>query len=183
MSVMFDQPDSGVGVDPAAVDQETLGRHERQILERLGHIPGVLRPAPADGGAWRQPPLRTLAARLRMRPQLSTAEQIEIAGQLTATLAAVHRAGVTHGDLNVGNVVLEGHPVRPVITGFGHATTVAERDPAFSHHNSIHSHLATIAPEQTGRTGYPVDQRADLYGLGVTLYQMVAEAPPFALAE
>ena len=42
MSVMFDQPDSGVGVDPAAVDQETLGRHERQILERLGHIPGAI---------------------------------------------------------------------------------------------------------------------------------------------
>ena len=39
--------------------------------------------------------------------------------------------------------------------------------------------LPYLAPEQTGRTGRPVDQRADLYALGATLYEMATGAPPF----
>ena len=36
-----------------------------------------------------------------------------------------------------------------------------------------------LAPEQTGRTGRPVDQRADLYALGATLYELATGEPPF----
>ena len=39
--------------------------------------------------------------------------------------------------------------------------------------------LSYIAPEQTGRTGRTVDQRADLYGLGATLYEMATGTAPF----
>ena len=36
----------------------------------------------------------------------------------------------------------------------------------FTHYSDIVGTLAYLAPEQTGRTGRPVDQRADLYALG-----------------
>jgi signal transduction histidine kinase len=39
--------------------------------------------------------------------------------------------------------------------------------------------LAYLAPESTGRTGRPVEQRADLYALGATLYELATGAPPF----
>ena len=39
--------------------------------------------------------------------------------------------------------------------------------------------LAYLAPEQTGRTGRSVDQRADLYALGATLYELATGEPPF----
>jgi serine/threonine protein kinase len=39
--------------------------------------------------------------------------------------------------------------------------------------------LAYIAPEQTGRTGWPIDHRADLYAFGATLYEMLVGQPPF----
>ncbi|MDT7586422.1 MAG: hypothetical protein QOE32_3972, partial [Pseudonocardiales bacterium] len=51
--------------------------------------------------------------------------------------------------------------------------------PEFSHHTQIVGTLAYLAPEQTGRTGRSVDQRADLYALGATLYELATGAPPF----
>ena len=43
--------------------------------------------------------------------------------------------------------------------------------------------LAYLAPEQTGRTGRSVDQRADLYALGATLYELATGAPPFGFGD
>ena len=43
--------------------------------------------------------------------------------------------------------------------------------------------LAYLAPEQTGRTGRAVDERADLYALGATLYELATGAPPFGVGD
>jgi len=56
---------------------------------------------------------------------------------------------------------------------------LAEIRPEFTHHTQIVGTLAYLAPEQTGRTGRSVDQRADLYALGATLYELATGAPPF----
>ena len=60
------------------------------------------------------------------------------------------------------------------------AGDVVRRDPArFTHHSEIVGTLPYLAPEQTGRTGRTVDQRADLYALGATLYELATGEPPF----
>ena len=43
--------------------------------------------------------------------------------------------------------------------------------------------LAYLAPEATGRTGRPVDQRADLYALGAMLYELATGEPPFGTGD
>ena len=53
----------------------------------------------------------------------------------------------------------------------------------FTHHGEIAGTLAYLAPEATGRTGRPVDQRADLYALGATLYELATGAPPFGAGD
>jgi len=58
-------------------------------------------------------------------------------------------------------------------------TSLAEIRFEFTHHTEIVGTLVYLAPEQTGRTGRPVDQRADLYGLGATLYELATGEPPF----
>ena len=62
---------------------------------------------------------------------------------------------------------------------FALATSFAEIRPEFTHHSEIVGTLAYLAPEQTGRTGRSVDQRADLYALGATLYELATGEPPF----
>ncbi len=62
---------------------------------------------------------------------------------------------------------------------FALASSFAEIRPEFTHHAQITGTLAYLAPEQTGRTGRAVDQRADLYALGATLYELATGEPPF----
>src|SRR3954465_4707984 len=83
-----------------------------------------------------------------------------------------------HRNIAPSNVVLSADGV-PCLVGFGLATSLAEIRPEFTHYAEIVGTLAYIAPEQTGRTGRPVDHRADLYALGATLYELAGGTPSF----
>ena len=59
----------------------------------------------------------------------------------------------------------------------------AQIRPEFTHPTEIVGTIAYLAPEQTGRTGRSVDQRADLYALGATLYELATGGPPFVTGD
>ncbi len=84
----------------------------------------------------------------------------------------MHRRRVVHKDINPANILVAGSGRWPLLIDFDLATTFVEERPAFVHHREITGTLAYLAPEQTGRTGRPVDRRADLYSLGATLYEL-----------
>lgn len=123
----------------------------------------------------------TLAARLQ-RGGVSIAEAIEIAWQLADALAAAHAQGVIHRDLKPTNVVL-GPDGRAKVLDFG----IARMVPAgFDMHATV---PGTVGGGLVGTPGYAapeqylsrnVDGRADLYALGVMLYEMIAGRRPFA---
>jgi AAA ATPase domain/Protein kinase domain len=85
---------------------------------------------------------------------------------------------VMHRDITPANIVLGGDGA-PCLVGFALATSVAEIRPEFTPHSEITGTLAYLAPEATGRTGRPTDQRADLYALGAVLYELATGEPPF----
>ena len=156
-------------------------RHERMILERLAGAPGVPRLAP---GAERDAVVlhdcggQPLAACLSQGP-LALETLLELAVQLTRIVAAVHRLGVVHRDINPSNVLVHGDPLRATLIDFDVASTLAQERPATAHDREMAGTLQYLAPEQTGRTGWEVDTRADLYALGVTLYQAATGVLPF----
>ncbi|GAA1791336.1 diguanylate cyclase [Planosporangium flavigriseum] len=173
-----------------AIRKEALGRsatariqHELSIMQRLAAVPGVIRPvaeAYPDGHSivFEDVAGRPLADVLRSGHLLPAALP-QLALALARIIADVHRAGVVHRDVNPANILLAGTGSDLLLIDFDLATTFAEVRPGFTHHRDIVGRLPYLAPEQTGRTGLPVDLRADLYALGATLYEVAAGYPPF----
>jgi serine/threonine protein kinase len=102
----------------------------------------------------------------------------EFALSLTRIVASVHRRGVVHKDINPRNVLFTADGGL-LLASFDQASTFAEDRPGFTHHRDIVGALPYLAPEQTGRTGLPVDHRADLYALGAVWYELATGHPPF----
>jgi signal transduction histidine kinase len=107
---------------------------------------------------------------------------VRLAMVLARAVAGIHRRGVIHRDITPANIVVS-RDGAPCLVGFGSATAMAEIRPEFTHHTQIVGTLAYLAPEQTGRTGRSVDQRADLYAMGATLYELATGEPPFGFGD
>lgn len=122
----------------------------------------------------------TLAARLQRGP-LSVPEAVEVTWQLADALATAHAQGIIHRDLKPSNIVLNPDG-RAKVLDFGIARMVpAGADMSVSAPGTIGGGLVGTpgyaAPEQY--LSRNVDGRADLYSLGVMLFEMIAGRRPF----
>jgi serine/threonine-protein kinase len=115
---------------------------------------------------------RPLKQLLKERAPMPAGEVASIMAQVCDALAAAHTARIIHRDLKPDNVFLEDLPgggVRVKLVDFGIAAMLdaAPKDDQ----NRLFGTLRYMAPEQC--LGLPVDGRADLYALGVVLYEML----------
>jgi len=135
----------------------------------------------------------SLARRLARKGRLTTDEALPLVRQMCDGLAAAHAEGVVHRDFKSSNVMLVpraatgGEPamdsIRAVITDFGVARAVrlATEEADEGRLTGKAGILGTpeyMAPEQV--TGSEVTAAADIYALGVVLYEMVTGKLPFA---
>ncbi|HYO65333.1 MAG TPA: protein kinase [Archangium sp.] len=116
--------------------------------------------------------LRSLIAR---EGPLAPMRAVRIALAVCEGLAAAHAAGVVHRDLKPANVLVE-KGGRVVLTDFGIARALVD-EAARSTQGTAGTPMY-MAPEQL--TGGEVDTRADLYAVGLMLYEMLTAAPPFS---
>lgn len=124
----------------------------------------------------------TLASRMARGP-LPPHDAIEIACQIADALTHTHQHGLVHRDLKPRNVMLSPSGVK--LLDFGLAKWLAGSDPAGGVTTStligagvIGGTLPYMAPEQLD--GKPVDERCDVFALGVILYEMLAGRPAFS---
>ncbi len=111
---------------------------------------------------------QTLAHRLEQGP-LTVVDAVRIAIEVTKAVAHAHSKGVVHRDLTPGNVFLcEDGQVKVLDLGMAHA---------FGRHRLEGGTPGYMAPEQL--RGAPEDERTDVFALGVMLYRMLANEPPF----
>ena len=108
---------------------------------------------------------------------LPDAEVLRIAVAICDGLEAAHEQGVVHRDLKPDNVLIE-RGGRVVITDFGVARAAGGTDGALLTAGQMVGTPAYMAPEQLEGAS-DIDARADLYALGVMLYQMLTGDLPW----
>ncbi|MDF2694589.1 MAG: Serine/threonine protein kinase, partial [Labilithrix sp.] len=170
------------GVD--AGEEARFGR-EGRVLAGLSH-PGIVRVV-AFGQLDEGQPYVAMEwlegediAQRQKRAPLTLVRAVEIAAQVADALAYAHGVGIIHRDIKPSNVILVGSgprdvwPLEAKLVDFGVASA---EDSRLTRTGAIIGTPAYMAPEQA-RGDAEVDARADIYGLGATLFEMIAGRPP-----
>lgn len=113
----------------------------------------------------------------RMRQRSLTVQEIDrIFTQLTDALGYAHAQGIVHRDLKPANALIDSSG-NLFLTDFGIAKLLESASPRLTQTDAILGTPAYISPEQAAATS--VDQRSDIYSLGIILYEMVTGRVPF----
>src|SRR4051812_22566035 len=170
------------GVD--AGEEARFGR-EGRVLAGLSH-PGIVRVVafgtldeghPYVAMEWLEG--EDIAQRQKRAP-LTLGQAMEVTAQVADSLAYAHGVGIIHRDIKPSNVILVGSgpgspwPLAAKLVDFGVASA---EDARLTRTGAIIGTPAYMAPEQA-RGDQEVDARSDIYGLGATLFEMIAGRPP-----
>ena len=164
----FDEPDTESLLTPM-VDREAAPETGAGLAPAAGlegedteHAPGEARPLTPEVLAGLNGPARQ--ARLR-----------DAVCQVCAGLAYVHGRGLVHRDLKPSNIMVD-DTRRVRLMDFG-LVKLASDAAHLTQHGRVVGTYRYMAPEQA--RGDPIDHRADLYSLGVILFELLCGRPPF----
>ena len=110
--------------------------------------------------------------------RLPVPEALRIARETASGLHAAHVQGLIHRDIKPENIFLEGPGRRVKIIDFGLASDLGTDDVRLTVDGAIVGTPAYMAPERMSKVS-EVDFKADVFGLGVILYEMIAGQFPF----
>jgi serine/threonine protein kinase/ABC-type phosphate/phosphonate transport system substrate-binding protein len=102
---------------------------------------------------------------------------VELVMILARAVQYAHERGVIHRDIKPGNILIDGNG-QPHLTDFGLAKLSKESSNAVSDTGSVAGTPAYMAPEQA--RGERLSPAADIYSLGVVLFELLTGKPPFS---
>jgi len=116
--------------------------------------------------------------------RLNTDERLALFIPVCQAIQHAHQKGIIHRDLKPSNILItqyDGKPV-PKVIDFGVAKAVHQPLTDQSMQTELGSLIGTLeymSPEQADLSNLDIDTRADIYSLGVILYELLAGSPPF----
>ncbi|MEW6365700.1 MAG: protein kinase [Acidobacteriota bacterium] len=113
-------------------------------------------------------------------PEMTLEQKIGVMKDVAEGVHAAHKTGLIHRDLKPGNIMVERTDEgrwKPYVMDFGLARDMS--DPGLTTTGVVVGTLAYMAPEQARGEVHALDRRTDVYGLGATLYELLAGCPPF----
>lgn len=116
----------------------------------------------------------TLQQLLERQGRLAVKQAVDIAGQIAQGLQHAHAQGVIHRDIKPANIIVDENG-RVKITDFGMAKLLGGTK--LTEVSTVLGTMAYMSPEQA--RGEQVDHRADIWALGVLLYEMITGVLPF----
>jgi WD40 repeat protein/tRNA A-37 threonylcarbamoyl transferase component Bud32 len=144
---------------PGVVQVHEYGEHDGRPFLAMEYLPGG-----------------SLSERLRADGQMGARSAARLLGQLADGVQAIHERGIVHRDLKPGNVLFDDAGA-PKVTDFGLAKRGAGGDLTAT--QAVMGTPAYMAPEQaSGQTKF-AGPAADVYALGVILYECLTGTKPF----
>jgi serine/threonine-protein kinase len=167
---------------------DALARFEREARATAGmRSPHVVHVLDVDSDQFGRPYIvmellrgHDLETELRSRGPLPIAQAVDFVLQACAAVRDAHEAGVVHRDLKPSNLFLSYENGAQVIKvlDFGISKIACESEPWVTSTAVTVGTPLYMSPEQV-RSSRDVDARADIWSLGVILYELIAGSPPF----
>ncbi|NET39104.1 MAG: serine/threonine-protein kinase PknK [Cyanothece sp. SIO1E1] len=115
------------------------------------------------------------------QPGVDLSTFFKISLQLAQSLGQLYQHRVIHKDIKPTNILIHPDSQQVKLIDFSIASLLPKETQVIQNPNTLEGSLAYLAPEQTGRMNRGIDYRADFYGLGVTLYELLTGQLPFQL--
>lgn len=122
-------------------------------------------------------PSHTLGSEIVNEKPLPLPRAIQYGIDIATGMTIAHQVGIVHRDLKPANILINDEGLLKIVD-FGVAAAQKEGDTQLTKTGYVIGSPKYMAPEQI--LGKKVDQRADVYSLGVIMYEMVTGQPPYS---
>ncbi len=122
-------------------------------------------------------PSHTLGSEIVNEKPLAQKRALQFAIDIATGMTVAHQVGIVHRDLKPANVLINDEGLLKIVD-FGVAAAQREGDTQLTKTGYVIGSPKYMAPEQI--LGRKVDERADIYALGVMMYEMLTGVPPYS---
>jgi eukaryotic-like serine/threonine-protein kinase len=122
-------------------------------------------------------PSHTLGGEIVNEKPVELKRAVKFGVDIATGMAVAHQAGIVHRDLKPANVLIDNDLLLKIVD-FGVAAAQSQTDTQLTKTGYVIGSPKYMAPEQI--LGKKVDERADIYSLGVILYEMLTGIPPYS---
>jgi serine/threonine-protein kinase len=122
-------------------------------------------------------PSHTLGTEIANEKPMATEKAVRYAIDICTGMHVAHQQGIIHRDLKPANILIDDTGLVKIVD-FGVAAAAKSGDTQLTRTGYVIGSPKYMAPEQI--LGKKVDERADIYSLGVILYEMLAGQPPYS---